>query len=234
MSKIEELRNAHAQGFLSDADFERKLAELTDSPPVNKNDSVKDWLISLFIKAINSCSNEQDKIDVLTWLANARETLADESLTQTTKLTRLYKQLDFKKTISGAFNGLSLAIKNYCSADLPLAVKWAIPVTLAAATVVGGEAVGIAGFGGAIGLPVLLLVFVGTAGITAILQAFFDNETSNYVGVVLALIAQDEVLRRVKKSLYEAMQAKPSAPKRQPLPDDAKELQAALLALSPI
>jgi hypothetical protein len=170
----------------------------------------------------------------LTWLTLAREILADESLSKVETFTQLYALIDFKKSIGAVFNGVSEAVRNYASSDLPLAVKITLPVTLAAAAVVGGESVGIAGFGSAIGLPVLLLIFVGVAGITSILQAFLGNdEAKGYVGVVLSLIARDEVLRRVNQSLRDAMKAEVVAPKKQVLSQDEVALRAALLAMNP-
>jgi restriction endonuclease Mrr len=110
-----------------------------------------------------------------------------------------------------------------------------MPVTLAAAALIGGNSVGIAGFGGAIGVPVLLLLFVGVAGVTAIIEAFLGKNASadSYIGVVLSLIAKDEVLRRTKKELREAMEAEPAAPQKQMLSKDEVLLKRELLAMNP-
>lgn len=195
---------------------------------------MKDWIINLFIKAIDNCSNEQDRLDMLAWLTLAREKLADDSISQLEKFKQLYIMMDFKKTISAVFNSVSEAVKNYATSDLSLAMKITLPVTLAAAAVVGGESIGIAGFGSAIGMPILLLIFIGVAGITAILQSFLGNDNAdNYIGVVMSLIAKDEILRRVKKELREAMMAEPVAPKKQNLPEDIVALKHELLTMNP-
>jgi len=230
--KIEELKNAHEQGFLSDEDFESRLALLTNHE--TEKITAKEWIIGLFIKAIENFSNEQDRLDMLVWLALAREKLADDSLSQLAKFTQLYALIDFKKTIGTVFSSVGDTVKNYTNSDLPLAMKVTLPVTLAAAMVVGGQSVGIAGFGSAIGMPVLLLIFIGVAGITAILQSFLgDNNADNYIGVIMSLIAKDEVLRRVKKELKEAMKAEPVAPKKQNLSKETLILKHELLAMNP-
>ncbi len=55
------------------------------------------------------------------------------------------------------FRGVTEALKNYKDASLPLSLKVAIPVALGAAAVLGGQGAGLAAFGGAIGLPVILV-----------------------------------------------------------------------------
>ena len=230
--KIDDLKKLHDQGFLSDEDFSSRFALLNK----DKEDShtLKDWLVSLFIKALENISNEQDRLDILTWLTLAREKLADNSLSSLDKFTQIYALIDFKKSITAVFSGVSEAVKNYARSDLPLALKITLPVTLAAATVIGGQSVGVAGFGSAIGLPVLLLIFVGVAGVTSILQAFLGgDDTDNYIGVVLSMIARDEVLRRTKQSLREAMSAAPVAPKKQVLSSEIETLKANLLEMNP-
>ncbi|WP_081581697.1 cobaltochelatase subunit CobN [Pararhodospirillum photometricum] len=51
-----------------------------------------------------------------------------------------------------------------------MSLKVAIPITAVATPVFWGQGVGVAAFGGAVGLPALLLVFLGSAGIGAILD----------------------------------------------------------------
>lgn len=231
MNTLEDLKAAHEQGFLSDEEFERRSTFLNENP---EKSSVHSWLVDVFIKAISNFSNTQERLDLLAWLALAREKLADESLSHWDKFTQLYTLIDFKQSMRSVFSAVGSAVEHYKNADLPWAVKITIPVTLAAATVVGGQSVGIAGFGSAIGLPVLLLIFIGVAGITSILQAFLDSDgADSYIGVILSLIAQDEVLRRVNKDLKSAMAAEPVAPKKQALSKEAEALKRELLAMNP-
>lgn len=99
---------------------------------------------------------------------------------------------------------------------MPLAVKVAIPVTLSAGAILGGPSVGIAGFGSAIGAPVLLVIFLGAAGITSILEAVLSSsDAKNYVSIVAFMIARDEVLRRSSHAMRKAMAEEIDQPHRQ-------------------
>ncbi|MCI5128303.1 MAG: restriction endonuclease [Candidatus Electrothrix sp. AUS3] len=194
---------------------------------------VRAWIISLFIKAIRSCSSEEDRINVITWLALIREILANSSLPVATKAKNIYRLTDSKKTVKIMFNSVMEAIKNYKNSDLPFAVKITIPVTLGSACFVGGQGVGIAAFGSAIGMPVLVLIFLGTAGITAVLEAFLSNsEARNYISVILAMLAKDELLRRSKK-LQKTIVKDPVKAKSFNMPNDEKELRYKLLKMDP-
>lgn len=233
--KIDALKEAHAEGFLSDGDFLQRLAVLQGNIKVKQEGAMVRWLVGLFISALKKCASEQDRLDVLAGLALAREILANKELSPLDKYLHIYALMDFKKTVVAIFASVSQAVKNYATSDMPLALKVTMPVTLAAAALIGGNSVGIAGFGGAIGVPVLLLLFVGVAGVTAIIEAFLGKNASadSYIGVVLSLIAKDEVLRRTKKELREAMEAEPAAPQKQMLSKDEVLLKRELLAMNP-
>jgi len=204
-----------------------------DSKQTKSKGKVRTWIISLFVKAIRSCSSEQDRTDIIAWLALIREILANKSLSVPSKAKNIYRLTDSKKTVKIMFNSVVETIKKYKKSDLPLSVKIAIPATLGAAFFVGGHGVGIAAFGSAIGMPVLLLIFIGTAGITAVLEAFLSNsEARSYISVILALIAKDELLRQAKK-LQEAISEEPIEPKWFDMPGDEKGLRYKLLTMDP-
>ncbi|MDD1610905.1 MAG: hypothetical protein LUO95_10015, partial [Methylococcaceae bacterium] len=103
-------------GFLSDEDFESRLALLTNHE--TEKITAKEWIIGLFIKAIENFSNEQDRLDMLVWLTLAREKLADDSLSQLAKFTQLYALIDFKKTIGTVFSSVGDTVKNYTNSDI--------------------------------------------------------------------------------------------------------------------
>lgn len=195
---------------------------------------VRDWLVSVLVKAIQAVSTEQDRLEVLGWLALVRQTLLSETLSGRGKAAEIYRLSDSKKTAGIVLRSVGTSVNNYKNADLPLAVKVALPATLAAAALVGGQGAGVVAFGGAIGVPVLLLVFLGAAGVTSVLEAFFSNRAAqDYIGVVLAIIVRDEMYRRAKKDLQEAMVASPIEPKAHAVPKEDAELRQALLAMSP-
>lgn len=236
--QTEQSENIHVnysiQQTVSDTDVSIPKPEiLKDSNLLKTKNKIRSWIISLFIKAIQSCSSYQDRADVIAWLALIREILADESLSFTAKTKNIYHLTDSKKTVRIMFNSVAEAIKNYKKSDLPLSVKIAIPTTLGAALFIGGQGAGIAAFGSAVGMPVLVLIFLGTAGITAVLEAFLtDSEAKSYISVILSLIAKDEMLRQAKK-FREAMTAEPVEPKWFDMPDEEKELRDKLLKMDP-
>ena len=203
----------------------------TGEPSSNK---VRDWLVGVLIKSIQAVSTEGDRVEVLAWLALVRESLLNDGLSGRAKAAEIYRLSDSKKTAGIVLRSVGASVNNYKNADLPLAVKVALPATLAAAALVGGQGAGVVAFGGAIGVPVLLLVFLGAAGVTSVLESFFSSSSArDYVGVVMAVIVRDEMYRRAKKDLQEAMVASPIEPKAAPMPKAEADLRAALLAMSP-
>ena len=213
--------------------LKKKAQDLLPKNNDEHSDSkVRQWFISLFIRAIEAISTEQDRLEVLSWLTLVREVLNRDDLSKTEKAKDIYVISDTKTTVGIVLRSLSAAIKNYKNSDLPLAVKIALPTTLAAATVIGGQGAGIVAFGSGIGLPVLLLVFLGAAGITAVLESFVNSkDAKSYIGVVMALIVRDELYRRANKQFQEAMIHNPVAPKQFVMPQDEQALRQKLLTM---
>lgn len=194
---------------------------------------LRSWLIDLFVRAIRGISKEEDRAEVLAWLTQARDVVSSDKPAKT-KFLELYGQLDTRKAARVAFNSVAEGVRNYKQSDLPLAVKVAVPMTLLAAPFIGGQGVGVAALGGAVGLPALLLIFLGSAGITAILEGFVSNKAvRGDIGEVLALIAHDEVLRRTTASMRKAMRDEPHEAQRFDMPTAEAELRAQLLAMDP-
>jgi restriction system protein len=195
---------------------------------------VRQWVIKTFTSAINSCSSEKDRSSMIAWLALTREIMSDQTHSKTQAFTKIYSLIDFQKTGAAIFNSISESAKNYKEADIPLSTKLAIPLTLAASTVMGGHSVSLAGFGGAVGLPVLLLLFIGISGVTAIIESLIgNNHAKNYLNVVAHMIAEDEILRRAKKELKEAMAAETAAPQKQPISKETEEARQQLIQMDP-
>lgn len=200
---------------------------ISESPVIN---GIRSWVISLFVKAIESCSTEEDLMDSIAWLTIARETLANSNLSTTEKVQTLYKLIDTKRLAQVILRTVSETFENYKNADLPLAIKIAIPVTIGAGAIVGGQGVGIAGFGSAVGAPVLLLIFLGVAGITSVLEAFLSrSEAHDYISVVLSLIARDELLRRANNSMRKAMAEDIVAPRQKVYTKEIETIRDMLL-----
>ena len=195
---------------------------------------IREWIISLFTKAIESFSQEQDRLDAISWLALVREIMNNSSYSFTQKTQKIYSLIDSEKTLKAIFNSVIAAVNSYKNSNLPLPMKIAIPATLTAATIVGGQGAGIVAFGSGIGLPVLLLIFIGTAGITSVIETFLgESESKDYISIIIALIARDEILRRVKKDLKDAMKSEPASPDFMTMPKEEKELRKKLIAMNP-
>jgi hypothetical protein len=63
-----------------------------------------------------------------------------------------------------------------------------------------------------LGVPVLLLIFLGTAGITSIIEAVVTNpEARTHITEIIDIIVQDERLRRTTAQMKAAMKEQPVA-----------------------
>ena len=60
-----------------------------------------------------------------------------------------------------------------------------------------------------------------------------NPETGSYIAGIVAQIARDESLRRVRKNLREAMVAQPAEPKRQATSENEAALRWQLLKMNP-
>ena len=193
---------------------------------VQKMNKAESWIVSIFVKIIQSVSTEQDRLDIFSWLALVREILENKSFSTLDKIQKIKEISHAGETVKIVMRSVATSLNNYKNADIPWSVKIAIPITLGAAAIVGGPGVGIAAFGGAIGMPLLVLVFLGTAGITSIFESFFTSKASqSYIGVVMALIVKDEMYRRANKQMQDAMMSEPLEPKMANVPKEVEKLK---------
>lgn len=194
---------------------------------------IKEWLVALFVKAINSVSKEEDRQDVLDWLVQSRDVVGSDN-SKKDKFFELYRLLDTKKTAKFALNGVVEGVKNYKGSDLPLAVKISVPLTLLAAPFLGAQGVGVVALGGAVGLPALLLLFLGTAGISSIIDSCIKSKESRlYLSGIAAFIVQDEILRQASAAMQKAMRDQPLEAARCEMPKEEVELRQKLYSMDP-
>ena len=194
---------------------------------------LREWLVRVFIQAIGKISSEQDRQDLHGWLIESRDVLAGDG-TKVDKIKDLYALTDAKKTVVVVAHSVAETVRNYKNADLPLSLKIAIPATLLAVPFVGGAGAGIAALGGGLGAPVLLLVFLGTAGITSVLDGIISHkDAAPYVMGVLELIARDEIARRTSAALKNAMRDEPIECRRFNMPPEEEKLRRKLLEMDP-
>jgi restriction system protein len=194
---------------------------------------LRQWLAGLFIFSTRNVSKEEDRAEVIQWLKLSRAVI-DSGKSPKDKFTQLYALIDSRKTAQIVLNSVVEGAKNYKNSDLPLAVKAAVPMTLLAVPFIGGHGVGIVALGGAIGLPALLVMFLGAAGITSVIEALVGGaQARTYLAGIFELIARDEVLRHVRAAMKNGTQGQPREPVRAEMPDDEHQIREKLLTMSP-
>jgi restriction system protein len=111
----------------------------------------------------------------------------------------------------------------------------ALPVTAIGVALFGMKYAGVVALGSGIGLPVILLLFLGTAGATAIIEAFVkDRNIRDPLTKLLLTFVAFETARRAKKELLDAMRADAMVPQRAEVPDDSAALLAYLMEMDPV
>lgn len=145
--------------------------------------------------------------------------------------TKPYTSVDTRKTQIGR-SGVVEGAKSYW-ANLSLALKVSVPLTLLAWLFIGDKGAGIAAFGTAIGLPVILLVFLGATAIVAVFEPIVRHPNARpYLAVVLGLIAHDVIMRQILAAIKNGSQGPPKEPVRSKMPENEREIQEKLLAMN--
>ncbi|MBP1299973.1 restriction endonuclease [Bradyrhizobium elkanii] len=196
-------------------------------------EGIRKGLVTRFASAIRHSTRAEDRAIAIRWLSDSRAVIASD-LSPTDKFKKLNSLVNSRTAITAIAKSVSEAVSNYRKSDLPLSMKIALPATLAAVPLVGGQAAGIAAFGGAFGVPVLSLVFLGTAGITSIIETIVTNpEARPHIAEIIDAIAQDERLRRASAQMRAAMKEQPMDPTRFAVPPEEFALRAYLLNMDP-
>jgi restriction system protein len=194
---------------------------------------IKKWLAGLFASAINHATRPEDRVLAIRWLSQSRDVVASDARS-IEKLKQLNSLISSRTAIVAIANSVSEAVSNYRTSNLPWSMKIALPATLAAIPLVGGHAAGIAAFGGAVGVPVLLLIFLGTAGITSIIEAVVTSaEGRTHIAEIIDVIIEDERLRRTSAQMKAAMKEQPMDPTRFAMPAEEMALRQYLLSMDP-
>jgi HJR/Mrr/RecB family endonuclease len=194
---------------------------------------IKKWLIGRFVSAIRHTTRPEDRAVAVRWLSESRDVVASD-LRGFEKFKKLNALINSRTAIVAIANSVSEAVANYRKSDLPWSMKIALPATLAAIPLVGGHAAGVAAFGGAFGVPVLVLIFLGTAGITSIIEAIVTTpEARPHIAEIIDVIIQDERLRRTSAQMKAAMKQQPMDPTRFAVPTEEATLRKHLLAMDP-
>ncbi|MGY8666208.1 restriction endonuclease [Bradyrhizobium sp. UFLA05-109] len=196
-------------------------------------EGIRKWLVTRFASAIKHATRAEDQRVAIQWLSGSRAVIASD-LSPTGKLKKLNALVNSRTAIVAIAKSVSEVVSNYRNSDLPLAMKIALPATLAAIPLVGGHAAGIAAFGGALGVPVLLLIFLGTAGITSIIEAVVTSpEARPHIAEIIDAVMQDERLRCASAEMKAAMKEQPMGPTRFAVPPEELALRAYLFSMDP-
>ncbi|WGS19274.1 MULTISPECIES: restriction endonuclease [unclassified Bradyrhizobium] len=196
-------------------------------------EGIRKWLVARFASAIRHTTRAEDRVAALRWLSESRAVIGSD-LSPTEKFKELNSLVNSRAAIVAIAKNLSTAVSDYRNSDLPLSMKIALPITLSAIPLVGGQAAGVAAFGGAVGVPVLLLIFLGTAGITSIIEAVAANPQARpHIAEIIDAIVQDDRLRRTSAQMKAAMREQPMDPTRFAVPPEELALRAYLLGMDP-
>lgn len=196
-------------------------------------EGIRNWLVSVFASAIKHSIRADDRALAVQWLGQSRDIVASD-LRSVEKFRKLNELIDSRAALKVVARSVSESIANYRKSNLPLSLKIALPATLAALPLVGGQGAGIAAFGGALGVPVLLLIFLGATGITSIIEAIVTNPQARpHMADIIDVIINDERLRRTSAEMKAAMRQKPGDPVSHPMPASERELRQSLLDIDP-
>ncbi len=194
---------------------------------------VRSWAVKTISSSISAITSEDDRRDVINWFALVREVL-NEDISASSKVSKVYRLMGSKKSLAFVFKSIQEAVLSFSKSNLPLPIKLAIPAAIAALSVVGGQSLGLAALGGAIGMPIILVVFVGVAGISTIIETFVKSpESRTYIGYIAKVVLKDEIARRQRADLRKAMEDGITQPQRAKVPSELEDLKSALLKMDP-
>jgi restriction system protein len=196
---------------------------------------LREVLVNSSVAGIRSVAQERDRDEILRWFVNARQLMADEKLSKSAVASELYKSINTLRVAQLLASIATTSLTSYRQSKLPLALKIALPVTAAGTVIFGAQGAGIAAFGGAIGAPVVLLLFLGTAGATSIIEAFIrDRSVRDPLTRLMLTFVEFESSRRAQKEFLAAMRADAMTPLRAVVPPEHEELMAFLFQMDPI
>jgi len=195
---------------------------------------VRAWVANVIARSLSSVESESDKQEIVDWIYQSKSIL-DRGGTKKEQAQAIYKSMEGKSLPSIFIHSVSDSIKNYKNAPIPTSLKVAIPTTMLATPFLWGTGVGVAAFGGAIGVPVLLLIFLGSAGLGAVLDdiARTPSGTIPLSVAVLEIIARDDMARRTTAAMKEAMRSEPARPRRARMPAGDTKIRRTLMKMDP-
>lgn len=197
-------------------------------------DAVRERITAAMIAAIRAVSSERDREEIVRWFANAEAILGRDDGTTTEKAAALYGTVNTRRFAGILANAARTTVLNYSGSGLPLSLKLALPVAAGGFALLGTQGAGIVAFGGGVGLPVALLLFLGTAGAATVVEAFVKDRgiRDPLTKLLIAMIAAESA-RRVDKELLRAMRADATVPEKTEVPSDHAAILDFLVAMDP-
>jgi restriction system protein len=230
LKKIGEM-GVKVQGLIGEKDI--NLEKLKSNINLNL---VREQIIKLAQKTIQNIGREEDRKEVVDWFISAREVLEKET-SMKDKAKELYSSIDSVQVVKIFFTSFAETLKSYMKSSLPLPLKVALPITAVATLFLGSQGAGIAALGGAIGLPVIALFFIGSAGITAIIEPFLKSDMREEAKLFLAgafsVLGVLVLQNKLSKSMEEQIKREASTPKKQKLSEDEEKLKEELQNMDP-
>ena len=194
---------------------------------------IQEFVSSAITSAIKAISDQRDLDEVITWFGKAQTILMSNKSTQEIA-GDLYAAMDSQAVIRILANTGRTAFLSYSGSGVPWAIKAALPVAAIGTALFGFQGVGIAAFGSAVGLPVVVILFIGTAGIASIIESLLaGNAVTDPLTKVLLSLVDLESKRRASKELLQALRADAMTPQKQNLPADTEEILTALRSMDP-
>lgn len=213
--------------------FKKHVKRLSPEVEGVEDSTFKQKLIEMLVSSVRNISKESDRDEVIKWFIQARD-ISNQDVPKSQIAKELYQSIDTKAVVKILWNSICTSFSRYKDSNLPLSIKVALPATIAGTTIVGAHGAGIVAFGGGIGLPVVLLLFLGTAGLTSIVEAFIKDETvRDPLTKALLSIAALEAKRRFKKEFIRALREEVTIPKKVIVPSGDKELIESLRTMDP-
>jgi restriction system protein len=203
---------------------EGQEVESDDDPTLFE--SAREHFAAAVIASIRAVSSERDREEIVRWFADAEMILEDEDDSVTEKASKLYSAINTRRLAGILANTARTTMLSYNGASLPLGLKLALPLTAGGIALLGWQGAGIAAFGSAVGLPVALLMFLGTTGAVTVVEAFVkDHGIRDPLTKLLMTMIAAEAARRIDKEILKAMRADATVPERASMPPE----QAAIL-----
>jgi HJR/Mrr/RecB family endonuclease len=193
----------------------------------------RQYLIELFVSTVDKLKDANERTAIIEWLKNVRDILGS-SLGKVEKIRAINASFDKGAAAKAIVNNVVGIFQKYRDSQLPLSVKLALPATLIAAPLVGAQGAGLVAFGTGVGAPALLLVFIGTAGVSSIIEALVKSPQNRAeIADVIVTSVSDEIARKLSQKMLLAMKEQAATARRADLPADKIDLAAALAIMDP-